>query len=175
MKIAYTDGGCFPNPGGRGGWAFILLTEAGELLSEHSGGEVPTTNNRMELQAAIEALRAVEPGEAITIRSDSRYVVDGASSWMPKWKARGWRRSTKRSVAGQVGRIANLRLWQELDALATGRRVTWEWVRGHNGDRWNERADELAGEGARRARRVLTSSCPPCDRNSQTPECSPGT
>jgi ribonuclease HI len=131
MTRAYTDGACAGNPGGRGGWAVVILGGG-----EFSGSHPSTTNNRMELQAAIEALRRTTG--PVVIVSDSKYVVEGASAWIRKWKSNGWRVKKHRAP------VKNQDLWQAIDAAMADRLVRWEWVRGHNGDPHNERCDELA-------------------------------
>jgi ribonuclease HI len=130
----YTDGGADPNPG-RGGWGAVILRPGG-AVEELSGGEVETTNNRMELTAAIRALRAVEAGASIDLHTDSQYLRRGITEWLPGWIARGWRRKD--------GEIKNVDLWRELAGEAARHDVRWHWVRGHSGDRYNERADALA-------------------------------
>ena len=135
----YTDGGCDPNPGS-GGWAAILIYKG--KTKELSGGERNTTNNQMELKAAINALKALKKHCSVTLHTDSQYVQRGITEWLPGWKRRGWLRST--------GKIKNLELWQELDALAQQHDIEWRWVRGHAGNLYNERCDELAGEAIRR-------------------------
>ncbi len=140
--FAYTDGACSGNPG-PGGWGVVLLAkEAGEILKrrELNGGAADTTNNRMELQAAIEALRALERPSKITVVTDSVYVKDGITKWIHGWKARGWKTAGKKPVK-------NAELWQRLDAAQARHDVTWEWVKGHAGHPENERADELARAG----------------------------
>jgi len=139
----YTDGGASPNPG-PGGWAAVLLREGAEP-EELSGGEPETTNNRMELTAAIRALEALPAGSDVHLHTDSRYLRQGITSWLPGWVARGWRRSGG-------GRVENEDLWRRLASLAHDRDVRWSWVRGHAGDRWNERADRLATAAIRRQR-----------------------
>jgi len=135
---AYTDGACSGNPG-PGGWGVLL--RKGSYEKELCGGEAETTNQRMELTAAIEALKALKrPGLELTVYSDSQYVVKGMNEWMDGWKARGWKGSNKKLVA-------NLELWQELDRLAALHQVSWEWVKGHSGHPGNERADGLAQQG----------------------------
>lgn len=129
----YTDGACDPNPG-RGGWAVVMQIN-GEVKT-YSGGEKLTTNNRMELMAAIMALRNVGPSVPVVIYSDSEYVKKGITEWMPDWKKRGWKR--------KGGSLANIELWQELDRLNSGMKVTWNWVKGHAGHPMNELADQLA-------------------------------
>lgn len=134
---AFTDGACSGNPG-PGGWGVLLRT--GKHEKELSGGTAQTTNQRMELQAAIEALRALKKPCRITIHSDSKYVVQGMTEWIHDWKRRGWKTAGKKPVA-------NLELWQELDRLVNGHQVQWQWVKGHAGHPENERADELARKG----------------------------
>jgi ribonuclease HI len=136
--IAYTDGGCRGNPG-PGGWACLVIDPRTHDALERSGGESDTTNNRMEILAAIMALRALKkPGTDILIYSDSQYVIKSASEWIPGWKARGWKRKD--------GPLKNVDLLQELDQLLARHRVTWQWVRGHDGNPGNERVDALANE-----------------------------
>jgi ribonuclease HI len=131
----YTDGGCEPNPG-VGGWAAILACDGN--CKELSGGEPNTTNNRMELTAALEALKALKRPCAVLLNTGSEYVKKGITEWLPSWKRRGWKRKT--------GGIKNLDLWQELDSLAQMHEIEWRWVRGHSGDPFNERCDELASQ-----------------------------
>jgi ribonuclease HI len=138
----FTDGFCEPNPG-RGGWAAVRVAD-GAVVEERSGAENPTTNNRMELRGLIEAFRMVAPGEGADIYSDSLYSVKTVNEWAAGWQAKGWKRKT--------GEIMNLDLVQELFALAQSRpKVKLQWIRGHAGNTWNERADVLAGEAARAA------------------------
>ncbi|WP_169709435.1 ribonuclease HI [Deferrisoma camini] len=138
----YTDGACLGNPG-PGGWAAVLV-EPGGRVWEIGGRDPATTNNRMELTAVIEGLRRTASGARVHVVTDSRYVYDGISSWIHGWKRRGWRKAD-----GQP--VLNRDLWEELDRLAwgSGRRVTWEHVRGHRGHAFNERCDELATAFAR--------------------------
>jgi len=131
----YTDGGCRPNPG-PGGWAAVLL-RPGEDPQELSGSEPKTTNNRMELRAAIEGLRALPAGHRVELFTDSEYVRKGITEWLERWRRNGWRTAAKKEVQ-------NAELWRELAAELERHRVSWHWVKGHAGDRWNERADELA-------------------------------
>jgi len=131
---AFTDGACSGNPG-PGGWGVLL--RMGSHEKELSGGERETTNQRMELTAAIEALRALKRPCRVTVYSDSKYVVQGMREWIHGWKRNGWKNAGKKPVANQE-------LWQELDRLAATHEVCWEWVRGHAGHTENERADELA-------------------------------
>ena len=131
----YTDGACSGNPGA-GGWGAIL--RYGTVEKELSGAEKETTNNRMELTAVIEALKALNRDCEIVIHTDSRYVMDGVTSWLPNWKKNNWRTSNKKSA------VKNVDLWQELDTLLTKHQVRWIWVKGHNGHPENERVDKLA-------------------------------
>ena len=138
----YTDGACLGNPG-PGGWAALLLGE--ESRREISGYEPATTNNRMELRAAVEALRALPEPSEVALHTDSQYLRNGMAEWLARWKRNGWRTADKKPVK-------NVDLWQELDALASQHRVQWHWVRGHDGQPENERCDALANEAIRRAR-----------------------
>ena len=135
----YTDGACKGNPG-PGGWGVLL--QSGEVRKELFGGELNTTNNRMEIMAVIEALSALKRPCHITFYLDSEYVRKGITEWIAGWKARGWRTAAKAPVK-------NVDLWQRLDALVagSGHRIDWRWVRGHAGDPGNERADALANRG----------------------------
>lgn len=137
--VAFTDGGCRGNPGGVGGWAFLVVDRHTHAALERRGGERRTTNNRMELLAAIHALEAVRSGEQVEVRSDSQYLVNMCSRWMPAWKARGWKRK-------ENAPIQNLDLVQRLDALMATRQVRWTWVRGHSGVKGNEHVDRLASK-----------------------------
>ena len=134
---AFTDGACSGNPG-PGGWGVLL--RMGKHEKELSGGEADTTNQQMELQAAIEALKALTKPCNITIHSDSKYVVQGMSEWIHNWKKKGWKTAGKKPVS-------NLERWQQLDAVAAKHQVAWQWVKGHSGHPENERADELARQG----------------------------
>lgn len=125
----WTDGACLGNPG-PGGWAAIL--RLGSREREVSGGEPDTTNNRMELMAAISALEALTRPSKVRLVSDSEYVLKGISEWLPGWRARGWKK------------VKNRDLWERLDEAAARHDVAWEWVRGHSGDEMNERVDKLA-------------------------------
>ena len=133
----FTDGACKGNPG-PGGWGAVL--RFGTTEKEISGGEAQTTNNRMEMMAAIQALEALTRSMTVKLHTDSQYVRDGIMSWLPRWKKRGWKTADKKPVK-------NVDLWQRLEA-ATGRHeeVSWHWVRGHSGHPENERADSLARE-----------------------------
>ena len=133
----WTDGACSGNPG-PGGWAAILVM--GTASKEMNGGEPETTNNRMELMAAISALEALKRRSFVDLNTDSKYVKDGVTSWIHGWKARGWRTADKKPVK-------NVDLWQRLDSARLGHDVAWHWVRGHAGNTMNERADELARDG----------------------------
>ena len=137
MVEIYTDGACKGNPG-PGGWGALLRCQGQE--KELFGGAPDTTNNRMELQAVIEALRCLKRPCDIDIYTDSQYVQKGISEWITGWKARGWRTASKAPVK-------NADLWQALDAAQARHQVEWRWVRGHNGHPGNERADQLANRG----------------------------
>ncbi|MEM1064940.1 MAG: ribonuclease HI [Pseudomonadota bacterium] len=140
--FAYTDGACSGNPG-PGGWGALLLARDGEAVlreRELSGGEPRTTNNRMELLAAISALEALERPSNITVVTDSAYVKNGVTGWIYGWKRNGWRTSSKKPVKNED-------LWRRLDEAQARHTVTWEWVKGHAGHPENERADELARKG----------------------------
>ncbi|QET01163.1 MULTISPECIES: ribonuclease HI [Cupriavidus] len=133
----YSDGACKGNPG-PGGWGAVLV--AGGNEKELFGGENPTTNNRMELTAVIEALRALKRPCVVKVYTDSQYVQKGISEWIRGWKARGWLTAEKKPVK-------NADLWQQLDELVQPHEISWHWVRGHNGHPGNERADALANRG----------------------------
>jgi len=133
----YTDGACRGNPG-PGGWGALLI--AGKHEKTLHGGEPETTNNRMELTAAIEALNALTGPRKVVLHTDSKYVMDGINKWMPNWKERGWKTSAKKPVKNQD-------LWQALDEAANRHEIDWRWVKGHNGNPGNEKADELANLG----------------------------
>ncbi|HBT32062.1 MAG TPA: ribonuclease HI [Pusillimonas sp.] len=134
----FTDGACKGNPG-PGGWGALL--RKGTTEKEMSGAEADTTNNRMELMAVIQALRALKRPCAVVIHTDSQYVQKGMTAWLPGWKQRGWKTADRKPVK-------NADLWQALDALTLEHDVQWQWVRGHSGDPGNERADALANQGA---------------------------
>jgi ribonuclease HI len=143
--VSWTDGGCRGNPG-PGGWGMVIVNTASRDCLERCGGERETTNNRMELTAVIEALRALKRPCDVTLFLDSEYVRKGITEWIHGWKAKGWKTSTKQPVK-------NVELWQALDALVSGagHRIEWRWVKGHAGDPGNERADALANLGVDRA------------------------
>jgi ribonuclease HI len=139
---AYTDGACSGNPG-PGGWGALLIARDGDKVVKEralSGGEADTTNNRMELLAAISALETLGRATAITIVTDSAYVKDGITSWIHGWKRRGWKTSANKPVKNED-------LWRRLDSAVAQHQVRWEWVKGHAGHVENERADELARAG----------------------------
>ena len=139
----YTDGACKGNPG-PGGWGVLL--KAGGTEKELFGGELGTTNNRMEMTAVIRALESLKRPCAVTLFMDSQYVLKGITEWLPGWKAKGWRTAARQPVK-------NVDLWQALDQLVSegGHKIDWRWVRGHNGDPSNERADALANLGVEAA------------------------
>ncbi|WP_439638953.1 ribonuclease HI [Nevskia sp.] len=142
--IAYTDGACRGNPG-PGGWGVFL--QYGEHRKEFSGGEAPTTNNRMELMAAISALESLREPCEVTLHTDSKYVLQGLTEWLPGWKKRGWKTADKKPVKNQD-------LWERLDAAAARHQVDWQWVKGHAGDPGNENADRLANQGLEAAQAI---------------------
>ncbi|GAA4735062.1 ribonuclease HI [Isoptericola chiayiensis] len=133
----WTDGACKGNPG-IGGWGALL--RSGEHSKELFGGERSTTNNRMELTAVVEALRALKQPSGVTVHTDSSYVMNGMKTWIAGWKRNGWQTSAKKPVK-------NVDLWQALDAEVARHQVQWVWVKGHAGDPGNERADQLANDG----------------------------
>jgi ribonuclease HI len=136
----YTDGGCDPNPG-PGAWAALIIKDG--TKKEISGSDLHTTNNRMELTAAIQALRSLKIPERVGLYTDSQYLQRGIEDWMPKWLAKNWR--------GSSGPVANQDLWKELLAAIQPHQVTWQWVRGHAGNVYNTRVDWLV----RRARKAM--------------------
>lgn len=140
--FAYTDGACSGNPG-PGGWGALLIARDGDKViktRELSGGAAETTNNQMELLAAITALETLDRPTSLTLVTDSVYVKDGITKWIHGWKARGWKTAAKKPVK-------NEELWKRLDIATQRHDVTWEWVKGHAGHPENERADELARAG----------------------------
>jgi ribonuclease HI len=147
----FTDGACSGNPG-PGGWGVVLRYNG--ATRELSGGEAVTTNNRMELMAAISALNALKEPCAVDLYTDSNYVKEGINSWMAGWKRNGWKTSARQPVK-------NAELWKELDAARGGHQVTWHWVKGHAGHSENERADELARLGMAQFRTSRNASSDP--------------
>lgn len=143
----FTDGACSGNPGA-GGWGAIL--RYGSIEKELSGGDDATTNNRMELTAVIEALKILKKSCHITLYTDSRYVMDGVTQWLPNWKQNGWRTTNKKSP------VKNIDLWQNLESLLGDHKIKWVWVKGHNGHPENERVDKLARDEAKS--RVIAGS-----------------
>ena len=144
--VAHTDGACRGNPG-PGGWGVVLsiTTPSGKTTTrELKGGERATTNNRMELWAAITALESRKTKTRFTIYGDSKYVIDGMNNWIEGWQRMHWRKTSGKS-------LKNVDLWQRLAAAAVRHSVTWHWIKGHSGDEANERADALAGEGLEEA------------------------
>ena len=140
--LAYTDGACSGNPG-PGGWGALLIAKDGDTIlkeRELKGGEPDTTNNRMELMAAISALESLSRASVITVVTDSAYVKNGVTGWIHGWKRNGWKTAAKKPVK-------NAELWQRLDEAQRMHSVTWKWVKGHAGHPENERADELARAG----------------------------
>ena len=135
--VAYTDGACKGNPG-PGGWGVWL--KSGEKSRELCGGEKNTTNNRMELMAAIQALETLKRPCEVILYTDSQYLRQGITSWIKRWRSNGWRTAAKQPVK-------NAELWQRLDAAIGEHQVDWRWVKGHAGDPGNERADALANQG----------------------------
>ena len=133
----YTDGGAKPNPNGPGGWAALLIY--GDHQKELSGGEPSTTNNRMELTAAISALEALKEPCIVALYTDSQYVKNGITDWMRNWIKNGWKTAAKKPVKNQE-------LWQRLHAATQRHDINWQWVRGHAGNEHNERVDQLATE-----------------------------
>ena len=135
MITVYTDGACSGNPG-KGGWGVVILENNKDEIFLN-GGDDNTTNNRMELTAAIEALKHYQKRENITLITDSKYVKDGIQSWIQNWKKNEWKTAAKKPVK-------NKELWVELDDLITKHNINWEWVKGHAGNKHNEKADYLA-------------------------------
>ncbi len=146
--VIHTDGGCAGNPG-PGGWAAVL--ECGGRVKELSGGEPATTNNRMELLAAIRALEALNVACEVELFTDSNYVRDGITKWMKSWKARAW-------VTSQKQPVKNVDLWKALDAAASRHKVEWKWLRGHSGHEGNERCDEMATAAIEQVRKQYSAS-----------------
>ena len=142
--IIHTDGSCLRNPGGAGGWAAVIETVTTGEVKEYSGGDPETTNNRMELTAALEAMNAVPAGARVALYTDSQYLKNAFTKfWLPAWKKRGWKKADGEPVLNQD-------LWMPLDAAFAARRVQFHWVKGHAGNPRNERCDELARREAER-------------------------
>lgn len=141
----FTDGACSGNPG-PGGWGALL--RYGETEKEICGGEAATTNNRMELLAAIQAIEALKRPSRVRLHTDSTYLRDGITRWIEGWKANGWKTAAKKPVK-------NVDLWQRLDTVAAPHRIEWRWVKGHAGHPDNERADELARKGLAQTREAF--------------------
>ena len=137
--VIYTDGGCDPNPG-RGGWAAVIQQD-GKVI-ELSGCDPHSTNNRMELTAAIRALNSLKEPSKVILNTDSTYLQKGITEWMPGWLAKNWR--------GSSGPVLNQDLWKELLAAAKPHQVSWNWVKGHAGNRWNNRVDALVHQARRK-------------------------
>jgi len=135
--IVYTDGACRGNPG-PGGWGVFLQYKG--HTKELSGGELETTNNRMELMAAIQALETLNRSCKVEMHTDSKYVMLGITEWLPVWKKRGWKTSSRTPVKNED-------LWRRLDAAISRHQIQWKWVKGHSGDEGNEKADSLANQG----------------------------
>ena len=139
-KVTFiTDGACSGNPG-PGGWCVII--KKGDKVNEFFGGDLETTNNKMELTAVIKGFENLNNASEVLVKTDSTYVINGITKWLPNWRAKGWINSAKKPVA-------NKDLWQQLDSLISNHKVDWLWVKGHSGDDENERADELARKGLR--------------------------
>ena len=134
----YTDGACLGNPG-RGGWGAVLLYK--DQQKKISGNERETTNNRMEMKAAIEALRNLKKPSEVTLYTDSKYVMDGITKWILNWKKNSWRTADRKDVK-------NSDLWKELDAEVVKHQIKWVWVKGHSGNHYNELVDKLARDAA---------------------------
>jgi ribonuclease HI len=147
--IIYTDGACKRNPG-PGGWGVLLHYNG--VTKELCGGELETTNNRMELMGAIQALEALKRPCVVQLHSDSKYVIQGITEWLPTWKIRGWRSTT--------GPVKNADLWRRLDAATNMHQIDWRWVKGHSGVPGNERADELANLGIESLPRMSVADKP---------------
>ncbi len=155
----YTDGGAKPNPG-RGGWGAVFVNEKRKIVRELQGGEDETTNNRMELTAAIVALESLEEPHEVALHTDSKYLQNGITQWLAGWRKRGWLTSGKQPVQ-------NRDLWERLDAALATHDITWSWVRGHSGNRFNERADRLATAGRRTATRAAAKQVQQSERSEQ--------
>lgn len=141
IVAVYTDGSCLRNPGGAGGWAYVIVYPDSKLCRQ-SGHEKATTNNRMELTAALRALQSLTAGSNVHLFTDSKYVRNGILYWLEGWRKRGWLTSSKEPVVNQD-------LWEQLDAEDDRHMISWQWVRGHNGHQYNEMCDRLASKAAR--------------------------
>ena len=139
----YTDGGCISNPDGPGGWG-VVIVDPRKSNVELSGGETSTTNNRMELMAAIKALEHIEPDLPLVVHSDSQYVIKGITEWIHGWRKRGWKTASDEQVK-------NKDLWERLYGLTLRHEINWRWVKGHSGNPGNEQADHLATQGMKQA------------------------
>ena len=139
-KVTFiTDGACSGNPG-PGGWCVIIKKD--DKVNEFFGGNLETTNNKMELTAVIKGFENLNNASEVLVKTDSTYVINGITKWLPNWRAKGWINSAKKPVA-------NKDLWKQLESLISNHKVDWLWVKGHSGDDENERADELARKGLR--------------------------
>ena len=136
MISIYTDGACSGNPGS-GGWAAIIFNKISGQKSKKTGGEIETTNNRMELTAIIRALESIPKESCLQIFTDSKYIINGIELWIKKWKTNDWIGSNKKKVK-------NKDLWMKLDILSSQFQITWNWVKGHSGNKYNEEVDRLA-------------------------------
>lgn len=136
--IVYTDGSCEPNPG-PGGWAAIIQDGKQEIILK--GFNPDSTNNRMELTAALEALKTINRKKSVRVFTDSKYLKNGVESWMKNWKTKNWKR--------KGGKLANVDLWKQISEEIDQRRIEWHWVKGHNGNSFNERADQIARKAMR--------------------------
>lgn len=150
--VIWTDGACSGNPG-PGGWGAILMAKGAQR--EISGAEAQTTNNRMELMAAIEGLKALKRASKVRLFTDSRYVMDGATKWIHGWKRNGWKTADRKAVKNED-------LWRALDHAAQRHQISWNWVQGHSGDAMNDRADALA-------RQAITALLAPCAQSTSPP------
>ena len=139
--VVYTDGSCEPNPG-PGGWAAIILD--GEKETILKGSEKKSTNNRMEMTAALEALKVVNSKRRVRLFTDSQYLKNGVETWMKNWKANNWKR--------KGGKLANVDLWKQISGEIEQRRIEWRWVKGHNGNPYNERVDRIARQAMKKRR-----------------------
>lgn len=135
--IIHTDGACRGNPG-KGGWGVLL--QCGDVQKKLYGGDADTTNNRMELMAAIQALEALTRPCEVTLNTDSKYVLQGITEWLPNWKRRGWKTASRHPVKNED-------LWRRLDTAVARHTIQWLWVKGHSGDAGNDLADQLANQG----------------------------